>query len=169
MRAIGRSWLVAAIMTAVVALATAAGTPAAPPMRQTPTALGRTVELMEALKNHHYTAACEVYDPMFWAMVGFASRDCAKVLRKTFPRREPVAYRVHFGGRVGPGTAVVIVSMALGDAARLCDRPWSAGEHCDRGSPLYFELTQKTLTVDWRGRNVGSPQNRWYVSSIGGV
>jgi hypothetical protein len=124
---------------------------------------------MEALKSHRYAAACDVYDPMFWQMVGYRSRDCSSVLRKTFPRAEPVAYRIHFGGRVGPATAVVIASMALGDAARTCDNAWHAARHCADASTYYFELTWKTLSVDWRGLNIGAPQGRWYLSSVGGV
>jgi hypothetical protein len=131
--------------------------------------VARTIELMNALQRYRYGAACEVYDPMFWEMVGFAARDCKRVLRRTFPSGEPVAYRVHFGGMVAPGVAVVIASMALGETARLCQRAWRAHHLCPRASPYYFELTQKTLRVNWRGREVGAPSSRWYVSSIGGV
>jgi hypothetical protein len=165
MRANRWSWVVLA------AVATLATTPAvrAAPAQHTPTALERTVELMEALKGHRYAAACEVYDPLFWMMVGFRSRDCPRVLRETFPRGEPVAYRIHFGGNVGPSTAVVIASMALGDAARFCAPAWTAARHCARGSTYYLELTLKTLPVDWRGKGIRAPHDRWYVSSIGGV
>ncbi len=165
-----RRWLVAAVSAGVAAaLATQAG---ADPARATPntlTPVGRAVELMGALKSHRYNAACDVYDPVFWEMVGFDSRGCAKVLRKTFPSSDPVASRVEFGGRVGPRVAVVIVSMALGDAALLCDKAWQAAQHCPSSSTYYLELTQQTLRVDWRGRRVAAPQSRWYVTSIGGV
>jgi hypothetical protein len=155
------------VMAAVAALATTPGARGAP-AQHTPTALERTVVLMKALKNHRYTAACDVYDPLFWNMVGFPSRNCASVLRKTFPRGEPVAYKIRFGGMVGPSTAVVIASMALGDAARICDNAWHAARQC-AASTYYFQLTKKVLLVDWRGLKVGAPQSRWYVSSIGGV
>jgi hypothetical protein len=155
--------------TGIVVLATAAAARSSPPGRHTPTPVERTVELMEALKHHHYAAACEVYDPLFWTMVGYPTHDCAKVLAKTFPRREAVAYRVHFGGRITSGMAVVIASMALGDTARFCGKVWQAGRQCSRGSTYHFGLTMQTLLVDWRGRKVAAPQSRWYVSSIGGV
>jgi hypothetical protein len=165
-----RSRLVGALVAmAIVLLAAATEARSAPPAQHATTPLERTVELMEALEHHRYTAACGVYDPVFWVMVGFAARDCESVLRKTFPRGEPVAYRVHFGGRVGARMAVVIASMTLGASARLCDRAWRAAQQCQQASTFYFELTRKTLLVDWRGRNVDAPQSRWYISSVGGV
>jgi hypothetical protein len=151
-----------------MALASPAATSAAPPS-QAATPVARAVELMEAFKHHRYGAACAVYDPLYWEKLGYAARDCAGVLRKAFPGNEPVAYRMHLGAVVAPGVAVVIVSMALGDAAGLCDRAWQAGRLCPRGSPYYLELTKRTLAVDWLGRKRRAAQSRWYVSSVGGV
>jgi hypothetical protein len=124
---------------------------------------------MEALKAHRYAAACDVYDPVFWELVGFAAHDCERMLRKTFPRRDPVAYKVEFGGTIGPRMAVVIVSMALGDAALTCDVAWQGAQHCSSASTYYVELTKKALFVDWRGRRVAAPESRWYLTSVGGV
>jgi hypothetical protein len=169
MRSTQRRWLVAAVAAgAVAALVPQAG--AEPrPAPGTASPVGRTVELMEALKTHRYEAACDVYDPVFWEMVGFAARDCERMLRKTFPRSDPVAYKVEFGGRVGPRMAVVIVSMALGEAAISCEVAWQGARHCPSSSAFYVELTKKTLLVDWRGRSVAAPQSRWYLTSVGGV
>jgi hypothetical protein len=89
------------------------------------------------------------------------------VLRKTFPRSEQVAYRVDFGGGIGPRLAVVIVSMALGGSALACEVAWQGARHCPSASAFYLELTLKTL-VDWRGR-MAAPQSRWYLTSVGGV
>ena len=91
------------------------------------------------------------------------------MLRKTFPRSERVAYRVDFGGRIGPRLAVVIASMALGGSALACDVAWQGARHCPSSSAYYVELTRKTLLVDWRGRSVAAPQSRWYLTSVGGV
>jgi hypothetical protein len=171
MRARRRKAFVTAVAAAAVAvLATQAGAKSdGVSSRPAATPVGRTVELMEALKTHRYEAACDVYDPVFWAMVGFASRDCAAVLRKTFPSTEPVAYRVEFGGRIGPRMAVVIVSMALGDAALTCAEVWRGTRHCPSAGTYYLELTLSALPVDWRGRKVPAPQTRWYVASVGDV
>jgi hypothetical protein len=124
---------------------------------------------MNALEAHRYAAACDVYDPVFWEMVGYLSRDCAKVLRETFPRRDPVAYKIVFGGLIGPGTAVVIVSMALGDTALSCHGAWQEARFCPGSSAYYLQLVQKTQLTDWRGRRVADPQSRWYVTSVGDV
>ena len=169
MSSTGRRWLLAAVAAgAVAALVPQAGAEPRPaPGAATP--VERTVELMEALTSHRYSAACDVYDPLFWEMVGFASRDCERVLRKTFPRSQQVAYKLEFGGRIGPRMAVVIVSMALGDAALTCEIAWQGAQHCPRSSAFYLELTQKTLLVDWRGRGVAAPQSRWYLTSVGDV
>jgi Tol biopolymer transport system component len=151
------------------ALATRATAEVRRPASGKPTPFERTIELMEALKTHRYSAACDVYDPVFWEMVGFASRDCAKVLRRTFPSGDPVACKIEFGGRIGPRMAVVIFSMALGDTALLCDKAWQGAQSCPRAGAFYLELQQKTPLVDWRGRRVAAPQSRWYVTSIGDV
>jgi hypothetical protein len=124
---------------------------------------------MEAFKRHDYRAACAVYDPAYWEMLGYAARDCARVLKKAFPSREPVAYRVHYGATVAPRTAVVIVSMALGDVAGPCDRAWQTGRLCAHGSPYYLELRERTLIVDSQRRRAQAAESRWYVSSVGGV
>ena len=162
----GGRWLTAGAVVLALALAPAAGGTS---RSRTATPIARVVELMEAFKHHRYGAACAVYDPAYWETLGYAARDCAGVLRKAFPGREPVAYHVHYGATVAPRTAVVIVSMALGDAAGLCDLTWQARRLCPRGSPFYIELTQKTLVVDWRGRSVRAAPSRWYVSGVGGV
>jgi hypothetical protein len=154
---------------AVAALATQAGAAPGHLASRTATPVERTVELMEALKGHRYRAACSVYDPVFWEMVGFASPSCPEVLAQTFPRRMRVAYRVEFGGTIGPRMAVVIVSMALDDAARLCDGAWASAQHCPSASTYYLELTHKTLAVDWRRQSVAAPRDQWYVSAVGGV
>jgi hypothetical protein len=161
-------WLAAMAAVTALSLALPAATCAGSPSQEA-TPVARAVELMEALKHHRYGAACAVYDPLYWEMVGYAARDCASVLAKAFPSSEPVAYRVHYGATVAPRTAVVIVSMALADAAPICDRAWQDGLLCPRGSPYYLELTEKTLQVDWQGRKPRPARSRWYISSVGGV
>jgi hypothetical protein len=163
-----QSRLVAAVATGTLAvLATPAG--AEPrPAQAAATPVERTVELMEALKAHR-NAACDLYDPLFFELVGFAARDCERVLRKTFPRSERVAYRVDFGGRIGPRLAVVIASMALGGSALACEVAWQGARHCPSASAFYLELTLKTLLVDWRGRRMAAPQSPWYLTSVGDV
>jgi hypothetical protein len=164
-----RSLAAAMVAGAVAALATQAEPAPAHLASRTATPVERTVELMEALKRHRYKTACGVYDPVFWEMVGFASPSCPEVLAQTFPRRMRVAYRVEFGGTIGPRMAVVIVSMALDDAARPCDEAWARAQHCPRASTYYLELTRKTLPIDWRRQGVAAPRDQWYVSAVGGV
>jgi hypothetical protein len=165
----GRSLVAAVTAGAVTALVTQAGAAAGLPTARTATPIERTVELMEALKGHRYKAACWVYDPLFWEMVGFPSPSCAHVLAQTFPRRMRVAYHVEFGGTIGPRMAVVIVSMALDQAAPLCDEAWARAQYCPSASTYFLELTRKTLDVDWRRRKIARPHDLWYVSAVGGV
>ena len=131
--------------------------------------VGRVLDLMKALKAHDYRAACDVYHPSFWSMTGYLSSRCAEVLRESFPKSEPVAYRFELGGRVGRRGAIVVVSMVLGENAALCERLWSKHEGCPRSSPFYFDLTLDVLVEDWQLKRIVKPHDRWYVFGVGAV
>ncbi len=131
--------------------------------------VARTVALLKALKAHRYAEACGLYHPVFWSRTGFASQSCAAVLRQTFPRREPVAYRVEFGGQASARSAIVVVSMVLGNHAALCERLWARSRWCPRASVFRFSLTLAKLFADWRLHKIVKPRDRWYVYEVGWI